>query len=498
MAESLVQGINGTLALNAHQFRDAVLDGLFSFEEFRPVGRKTRSTDFISQVILDGVRQHKVTIGQTLHEGRSAQSVGSVIREVGFTDTEETGDGGLEFIVHPNTTHRVVDGRVNHHRCFIGIVINNLFVHLEEVTVAGLHHVATQSVDGIGKVQVDGQTRCAYTETGIATFLGSSGGHVPGHQVAESGVTAFQVVVPVVLRKLSRFELTSSDGFSVFFFLGYPDTTVVTQRLRHQCQFRLVFAVYGDTGGMNLSISRVGEVGTFLVNLDGGGSVGTHGVGRQEEGIAVASGTDNNGMSGEAFNFTGNQVTSDDAARLAIDDDQVEHFIAGIQFDRPFVHLTAQGGVGTQKQLLSCLALGVERTGNLSPTKGAVVQQAAVFAGERYTLSDALVDNAVGDFSQAVDISLPGSVVSTLDGIVKQAVNRVTIILVILGRVDATLSGNGVSPAGGILDTEVQHIKAQLAQRGGGRSTCQPSADHDDVKSAFIGRIDQLLMCFEM
>jgi hypothetical protein len=35
MAESLVQGINGTLALNAHQFRDAVLDGLFSFEEFR-------------------------------------------------------------------------------------------------------------------------------------------------------------------------------------------------------------------------------------------------------------------------------------------------------------------------------------------------------------------------------------------------------------------------------------------------------------------------------
>lgn len=94
---------------------------------------------------------------------------------------------------------------------------------------------------------------------------------------------------------------------------------------------------------MNLSISRVGEVSAFLVNLDGCGSVGTHGVGRQEEGVAVAPGADNNGVSGKAFDFTGNQVTGDDATCLAIDDDQVEHFIAGVQFYRPFVHLTAQG-----------------------------------------------------------------------------------------------------------------------------------------------------------
>jgi hypothetical protein len=82
-----------------------------------------------------------------------------------------------------------------------------------------------------------------------------------------SGVTAFQVVVLFVLRKLSRFELTSSDGFSVFFFSW---VTQIRPSLRSDSDINVSFDWFFAVYGIQVDESehkRVGEVGTFLVNL---------------------------------------------------------------------------------------------------------------------------------------------------------------------------------------------------------------------------------------
>ena len=61
--------------------------------------------------------------------------------------------------------------------------------------------------------------------------------------------------------------------------------------------------------------------------------------------------------------------------------------------DRAGRDLALEGLVGADEQLLAGLAAGVERAGHLHAAEGAVVEQAAVLAGERHALRDALVDD---------------------------------------------------------------------------------------------------------
>ena len=79
-----------------------------------------------------------------------------MVREVGLPDSEEPGHGGHQLVVYPDTAHGVVDGRVDHHRRLVGIVVGDLLVHLEEVTIAGLYDVLTQALNGRGEVEEDG------------------------------------------------------------------------------------------------------------------------------------------------------------------------------------------------------------------------------------------------------------------------------------------------------------------------------------------------------
>ena len=80
--------------------------------------------------------------------------------------------------------------------------------------------------------------------------------------------------------------------------------------------------------------------------------------------------------------------------------------------DRPGMHLTLQGLVGPDKELLAGLTAGIEGTGDLDTTEGTVVQQTAVLAGEGDTLGHALVDDVGADLRQAVDVVLAGAVVT--------------------------------------------------------------------------------------
>ena len=105
MSQLTVDRIDCFFTLHVHQLRDTGVNSLFCFHKFRQVSAKARNLDLVRQIVLDRVRQYEVTIGQSLHQSRSTQTVSAVVREVGFTNCEQPRNRSHQFIVYPQTTH---------------------------------------------------------------------------------------------------------------------------------------------------------------------------------------------------------------------------------------------------------------------------------------------------------------------------------------------------------------------------------------------------------
>jgi len=285
-----------------------------------------------------------------------------VVREVTFTDGEQALDRSHQFVVYPDTTHCIVDSRINHHRVFVRADICDFFVHVEEVAVTLCNHIFAQTVDSFGEVEEYGKTCIVHAITLVATFFGSTAGNVTRNEVTECRITALQVVVAVFFGNIFSLQRTFLQLLGIFQFLRNPDTSVVTQRFGHQSQFGLLVAVNGDTSRVNLYVSGVGKPGSFTVAGHGSGTVASHCIGREEVCVAITAGSDNHSVSGKTFQLTCYEILGDDTAGTSVDDDNVFHFITRVQFHRTHVYLTAQCGVSSQQQLLSCLSFGIECT----------------------------------------------------------------------------------------------------------------------------------------
>ncbi len=290
MTQLLVDAVHRALALDAQQAVELSIDLLLGFCEFGQLGAHLRPHSLIGQVVLNGVGQHEVAVGQTLHQGRSTQTVGTVVGEVALTDSEQAGDGGLQLVVNPDTTHCVVDSGIDHHGLVVlhaidlvgqvaGEHVGDLLIHLKQVAVALHDDVESQTVDRLREVQIDGQTSVVHAEALVAALLGGTAGHVARNEVAEGGIAALQIVVAVLLGNVPRLDLVLLQLLGVLNLLRHPDTTVVTQRLRHQCQLRLLVTMHGDTGGVNLHVRGICKVGTLTIALNGCGAVASHSVG---------------------------------------------------------------------------------------------------------------------------------------------------------------------------------------------------------------------------
>ena len=107
------------------------------------------------EVVADRVRQHEVAVGETLHERRRAEPVRAVVGEVRLAEHEQPGQVAHQVVVDPQPAHRVVDGGVDAHRHVVRVLVGDAVVHLEEVAVALLDHVACprRSID-VGEVEV--------------------------------------------------------------------------------------------------------------------------------------------------------------------------------------------------------------------------------------------------------------------------------------------------------------------------------------------------------
>ena len=104
---------------------------------------------------------------------------------------------------------------------------------------------------------------------------------------------------------------------------------------------------------------------------------------------------------------------------LAIMAEQTRNTMFGLYDMFSGGNLSAEGGISSQQQLLTCLSPCVERPGDLSSSKGPVVEQPTIFSCERNSLSHTLINDVVADFGKTVDVCLSRAVIATFDGIVK-------------------------------------------------------------------------------
>ena len=394
-----------------------------------------------------------------------------MVGEVRLAGAVEPRDRGHQLVVHPEPAHRVVGRRVDAHRDLVRVLVGDALVHLEEVPVALLDDVDAEAADRIAEVEVHAVLLRADAVPGVDLDLGGARRDVAGREVAEARVPALEVVVAVRLGDLVR-------RAGVVDVLRHPDAAVVAQRLRHQRELRLELVALRDARRVDLRVAGVGERRAPAVGPPRRGDVAGHRVGGEEEDVGVAAGGEDDGVGRVARHLAGLQVAHDDAGALAVDDHDVDQLHAVVQLDVAEADLAGELLVDAEQQLLAGLAACVERAGHLGAAERAVVEQAAVLAGEGHALGGALVDDVHRLLGQPVDVGLTAAEVAALDRVVEEALDRVAVVVVVLGGVDAALGGDRVGPARRVVEGEHLHLVAQLGERGRGRrrrrGRCRP------------------------
>src|SRR4051812_3094918 len=193
-----------------------------------------------------------------------------------------------------------------------------------------------------------------------------------------------------------------------------------------------------------------------------------------------------------ALDRTGHQIPHDDSPRLSIGDHEIEHFPVRQRLDGALLDLAHHRLIRAKQELLTRLPPRIKRSRDLCAAKRSVVQKSAVFTRERDALSHALIDDVDAQLREPIDVRFAGSVVSTFDGVVKETVNAVAVVLIILRRVDASLGRDAVRAPGTVLNTKAENVVPQLTERGRGRRSSETSTDDDDGVLAPVRRVDQL------
>jgi len=103
-----------------------------------------------------------------------------------------------------------------------------------------------------------------------------------------------------------------------------------------------------------------------------------------------------------------------------------------------------------------------------------------------------LVDDGVTNFGEAIDVRFAGTKVAAFDRVIKEAVNAIAIVRVVLRRVNAALGSDAMGPARAILITKRFDVITLLGQGRGRRTAGQSRADDDDLKPPAIVRRNQL------
>ena len=242
---------------------------------------------------------------------------------------------------------------------------------------------------------------------------------------------------------------------------------------------------------MDLREAGVCERGAAAVRSPRRGDVAAHRVRREVVDVAVAARRQHHGVGGVALDLPRDQVAGDDAARLAVHDHDVEELVAVVNGRGALSHLALECRVGAKEELLPGLAAAVEGALDEDAAERARRQHAAVLAVERDALGDSLVDDVGGGLSEAPDVRLARAEVAPLDRVDEEALDRVALVRVVLGRVDAPLGRDGMGSPGRVLEAERVDCIA-LAGQGRRRARARKTgADNDHTMVGALARPHQ-------
>ena len=171
MTQLTVKVIHGPFPVNGKK-----LSGPFGYVMGRFFERRMIGGDFrpgrARKVPADGVWNNEITVRQTLHQGTGPQTIGPVIRKIGFPHDKQSLKGAHQVVIHPQTPHHIMRRRVNHHGFFVRVGRGDFFVHLEQIAVFLPDHPFAVPPDGIGKIQVYRKTGFPHPFAHITLGLG--------------------------------------------------------------------------------------------------------------------------------------------------------------------------------------------------------------------------------------------------------------------------------------------------------------------------------------
>ena len=292
----------------------------------------------------------------------------------------------------------------------------DLLVELEQVSVTVLDLTLATLLDRVAEIHVDRVARGADAVALVAYVLGRPGGHVARDQVPVARIHLLQEVVALVVRDVVRLALFVRVARN-------PDPAVVSQRLRHQRQLRLVLGRLRDAGRMKLREAGVGKPGAALVRPPHGGDVAAHGVGRQEVHVGVAAGGEHHRVGRERLRLARDEVAGDDPPGPPVADDDVQHLVTGVRVDLAGPYLPHHRPVGAQQKLLPGLTPAIESALDEHAAERPSRQQAPVLAVERDALGHRLVDDLARELRQPPHVGLPRAEVSALHRVGEQALD---------------------------------------------------------------------------
>ena len=213
-------------------------------------------------------------------------------------------------------------GRCDAHGDAQGIVAREVFVHLEEVTVALAERVGAETLHSIGEVEIDATRTRADASPVVAHRLDRARSHVAWHQVAVTRIPALEEIVPLGLRDVLGAAVVACAEW-------HPDAPVVAQRLGHERELRLMCARGGQARGVELHEAGIGERRAAAVRPPDGRRVRGLGVGRQEVDVRVPAGRQYHRVRDVRLERARDQVARDHATRPAVDHQQIEHLAPG-------------------------------------------------------------------------------------------------------------------------------------------------------------------------
>ena len=125
----------------------------------------------------------------------------------------------------------------------------------------------------------------------------------------------------------------------------------------------------GDAGGVDLCHARIGKECALFVALPSRRAIRGHCVGGEEVSIPISSGSYYHGMSCITLNRSRGEIAGNDTPCTPLDNNEIKHFVTGIELNAPFSHLATECRVSPEQELLPRLTTSVEGTRHLRAPK---------------------------------------------------------------------------------------------------------------------------------